>query len=80
MVHPGFQASPSFLAPLRRSGYLRLTSIGRYPKTSGITSSACRKGRSDTYCYGFEDDGPHANTVLGAVWMMHKDMMSYRND
>eukprot|EP00438_Fugacium_kawagutii_P015823 Skav211382 [mRNA] locus=scaffold2406:181827:184479:- [translate_table: standard] len=32
-----------------------------------------RKGKTDTYCYGFEDDGPRANTVLGAVWMMHKD-------
>ena len=31
-----------------------------------------RKGTSDTYCYGFEDDGPHANTVLGAVWMTHQ--------
>ena len=34
---------------------------------------ATRKGKTDTYCYGFEDDGPRANTVLGAVWMMHKD-------
>lgn len=32
-----------------------------------------RKGSTDTYCYGFADDGPHANTVLGAVWMMHQE-------
>eukprot|EP00434_Breviolum_minutum_P012780 symbB.v1.2.011262.t1/scaffold748.1/size165754/16 len=25
-----------------------------------------RKGKTDTYCYGFQDDGPNANTVLGA--------------
>jgi len=34
-----------------------------------------RKGRTDTYCYGFEDDGPRANTVLGAVWMTHQDII-----
>lgn len=34
-----------------------------------------RKGRTDTYCYGFEDDGPRANTVLGAVWMTHQDVI-----
>jgi len=34
-----------------------------------------RKGKTDTYCYGFEDDGPRANTVLGAVWMMHKEIV-----
>jgi len=34
-----------------------------------------RKGSSQTYCYGFEDDGPSANTVLGAVWMMHQDIV-----
>ena len=33
----------------------------------------CRKGDSDTYCYAFQDDGPTANTVLGAVWMKHHD-------
>lgn len=33
----------------------------------------CRKGDSDTYCYAFQDDGPTANTVLGAVWMKHQD-------
>eukprot|EP00439_Symbiodinium_sp_Y106_P074689 s1751_g14.t1 len=34
-----------------------------------------KKGRTDTYCYGFEDDGPRANTVLGAVWMTHQDII-----
>lgn len=34
--------------------------------------SVARKHSTNSYCYGFEDDGPHANTVLGAVWMMHK--------
>ncbi|CAJ1404262.1 unnamed protein product, partial [Effrenium voratum] len=34
-----------------------------------------RKHSTNSYCYGFEDDGPHANTVLGAVWMMHKDII-----
>eukprot|EP00435_Cladocopium_sp_Y103_P067295 s679_g29.t2 len=34
-----------------------------------------RKGDSDTYCYAFQDDGPTANTVLGAVWMKHQEIM-----
>lgn len=35
--------------------------------------STTRKGKTDTYCYGFQDDGPNANTVLGAVWMLHQE-------
>ena len=34
-----------------------------------------RRGTSDTYCYGFEDDGPHANTVLGAAWMKRQNII-----
>lgn len=34
-----------------------------------------RKGGGNTWCFGFEDDGPGAGTVLGASWMMHKDII-----
>mmetsp|Transcript_17213 Transcript_17213/g.37302 ORF Transcript_17213/g.37302 Transcript_17213/m.37302 type:complete len:534 (+) Transcript_17213:137-1738(+) len=34
-----------------------------------------RKGAGNKFCYGFENDGPHANTVLGASWMMYKDVI-----
>lgn len=41
-----------------------------------------RKGGSSQWCYAFEDDGANANTVLGASWMLHKevifDMVSQR--
>ena len=44
--------------------------------TNSFCPHMARKGKTDTYCYGFEDDGPHANTVLGAVWMTHQAMPS----
>jgi len=34
-----------------------------------------RKGGGDNYCYSFEDDGPTANTVLGATWMIHQEII-----
>ena len=33
----------------------------------------CTRRGKNTYCYGFHDDGPNANTVLGAVWMLHQE-------
>jgi len=34
-----------------------------------------RKGRSTTWCYAFENDGPHASTVLGASFMINKEVI-----
>merc|ERR1719330_2033237 len=34
-----------------------------------------RKGSSTRWCYSFEDDGPGANTVLGASWMQHHELI-----
>jgi hypothetical protein len=34
-----------------------------------------RKGRGTQWCYAFEDDGPHASTVLGASFMINKDVV-----
>merc|ERR1719421_2785199 len=33
------------------------------------------KGSGDRWCYAFEDDGPNADTVLGASWMLHHDII-----
>lgn len=33
------------------------------------------KRRDGEYCYAFADDGNGANTVLGASWMLHKDVI-----
>eukprot|EP00419_Tripos_fusus_P031863 CAMPEP_0172786208 /NCGR_PEP_ID=MMETSP1074-20121228/205832_1 /TAXON_ID=2916 /ORGANISM="Ceratium fusus, Strain PA161109" /LENGTH=367 /DNA_ID=CAMNT_0013623221 /DNA_START=219 /DNA_END=1322 /DNA_ORIENTATION=- len=34
-----------------------------------------RKGQSNRWCYAFEDDGPNANTVLGAAWMIQHEVI-----
>eukprot|EP00439_Symbiodinium_sp_Y106_P012578 s554_g1.t2 len=34
-----------------------------------------RRGQAKRWCYSFQNDGPGANTVLGASWMMHQDVM-----
>mmetsp|Transcript_60074 Transcript_60074/g.110380 ORF Transcript_60074/g.110380 Transcript_60074/m.110380 type:complete len:568 (+) Transcript_60074:130-1833(+) len=34
-----------------------------------------RKGTSNQWCYSFEDDGPRAPTVLGASWMLYKEVI-----
>lgn len=34
-----------------------------------------RRGNSHRYCYGFQDDGARANTVLGASWMMYLEVI-----
>mmetsp|Transcript_45117 Transcript_45117/g.98049 ORF Transcript_45117/g.98049 Transcript_45117/m.98049 type:complete len:559 (+) Transcript_45117:59-1735(+) len=34
-----------------------------------------RKGSTDRWCYAFENDGPNANTVLGASWMLHQEIV-----
>mmetsp|Transcript_125656 Transcript_125656/g.349989 ORF Transcript_125656/g.349989 Transcript_125656/m.349989 type:complete len:719 (-) Transcript_125656:68-2224(-) len=34
-----------------------------------------RKGSTGTWCYAFEDDGANANTVLGASWMLHQEII-----
>jgi len=34
-----------------------------------------RKSRSNRWCYAFYDDGPNANTLLGATWMLHQDIV-----
>jgi len=34
-----------------------------------------RKGLSTSWCYSFEDDGPNANTVLGAAWMIQHEVI-----
>jgi len=34
-----------------------------------------RKGETITHCYAFQDDGPRANTVLGASWMLHHEII-----
>merc|ERR1719336_2149884 len=34
-----------------------------------------RKSNSRIWCYGFEDDGPGADTVLGASWMMYQEVV-----
>jgi len=34
-----------------------------------------RKGSGNTWCYSFEDDGPHAKITLGASFMMHKEVI-----
>jgi len=34
-----------------------------------------RKGRSNSWCYAFQNDGANANTVLGASWMIHKEII-----
>jgi len=34
-----------------------------------------RKGKTDTWCYTFKDDGFNANTVLGASWMIHQEII-----
>lgn len=34
-----------------------------------------RKGSGNRWCYSFEDDGPGANTVLGASWMLHHEVI-----
>eukprot|EP00440_Ansanella_granifera_P050411 gb/GFBE01054635.1/.p1 GENE.gb/GFBE01054635.1/~~gb/GFBE01054635.1/.p1 ORF type:complete len:676 (+),score=110.54 gb/GFBE01054635.1/:1-2028(+) len=34
-----------------------------------------RKGSGSSYCYGFQDDGPSAGTVLGSVWMIHQEIV-----
>eukprot|EP00929_Paragymnodinium_shiwhaense_P014567 TRINITY_DN122487_c0_g1_i1.p1 TRINITY_DN122487_c0_g1~~TRINITY_DN122487_c0_g1_i1.p1 ORF type:complete len:541 (-),score=70.64 TRINITY_DN122487_c0_g1_i1:7-1629(-) len=33
------------------------------------------KGTTNTWCYAFENDGKNANTVLGASWMLHKEIV-----
>eukprot|EP00933_Yihiella_yeosuensis_P066225 TRINITY_DN7039_c0_g1_i1.p1 TRINITY_DN7039_c0_g1~~TRINITY_DN7039_c0_g1_i1.p1 ORF type:complete len:544 (+),score=61.57 TRINITY_DN7039_c0_g1_i1:86-1633(+) len=34
-----------------------------------------RKGSSNRWCYSFQNDGPGANSVLGASWMIHQDII-----
>lgn len=34
-----------------------------------------QKSGGNRYCYAFEDDGAHANTVLGASWMMMQEVI-----
>lgn len=34
-----------------------------------------REGTSKQWCYSFQDDGPGANTVLGASWMLYHDVI-----
>jgi hypothetical protein len=34
-----------------------------------------RKGTGRKWCYTFEDDGRKANTVLGASWMLHQEII-----
>eukprot|EP00747_Dinoflagellata_sp_TGD_P089985 gnl/TRDRNA2_/TRDRNA2_164525_c1_seq1.p1 gnl/TRDRNA2_/TRDRNA2_164525_c1~~gnl/TRDRNA2_/TRDRNA2_164525_c1_seq1.p1 ORF type:complete len:495 (+),score=39.75 gnl/TRDRNA2_/TRDRNA2_164525_c1_seq1:172-1656(+) len=34
-----------------------------------------RKGDTSEWCYAFMDDGDGADTVLGANWMLHKDVI-----
>mmetsp|Transcript_41390 Transcript_41390/g.79304 ORF Transcript_41390/g.79304 Transcript_41390/m.79304 type:complete len:547 (-) Transcript_41390:36-1676(-) len=34
-----------------------------------------RKSKSNEWCYAFENDGANANTVLGASWMLHKEVI-----
>jgi len=34
-----------------------------------------RKGTGNKWCFAFEDDGAGANTVLGASWMLHKEII-----
>lgn len=41
----------------------------------GPKSYMYRKGGSSKWCYAFMDDGANANTVLGAAWMIHQDII-----
>jgi len=34
-----------------------------------------RKGKGRSWCYAFQNDGANANTVLGASWMIHKEII-----
>lgn len=34
-----------------------------------------RKGTTSKMCYAFQDDGPRANTVLGAAWMLEHEVI-----
>jgi len=34
-----------------------------------------RQGQSTRWCYAFDDDGPGANTVLGAAWMIQHEVI-----
>mmetsp|Transcript_24941 Transcript_24941/g.50623 ORF Transcript_24941/g.50623 Transcript_24941/m.50623 type:complete len:250 (+) Transcript_24941:199-948(+) len=34
-----------------------------------------KDGTGNVWCYGFQDNGPIQETVLGATWMLHRDII-----
>jgi len=50
-------------------------SFGGVATSWGANSYMYRKGQTKRWCYAFQDDGAGADTVLGASWMRHKDVI-----